>query len=360
MAGTSIIEAFRLDFGADSYMTPQVTEIAVAANPTITEQRSLLPRIIKLVVTLVVLGLLVYQVNWQGVLVSLSQIAGWGIVIALLLWAPNQFLQYLRWRLIAQRAGESVSIEDIRASYWLGHTLGFITPGRIGAYGRALFLTQVPLGKAAVLTVVERTYSALTVNGFGLIALGVLPYLGWNVSWVFWSGRVSMLFVLSGFLLICAGIVPGKIVTLLRWTLSRRAWATRMVSSLDAAAQIGTGSALLYLALATLSLIISLFQFVLILDAIGVDIPLLAGMLAVQLNFFLKGNIPLTLGNIGVGEWTALLCLRGLGVADSHAVAASLMLFTLNVALPAGIGLLFIKRLFALPKNWRTKPSGTL
>lgn len=312
--------------------------------------------VIKIGLTVAILALLLWKVRWQEILASLSQIQTLGFAGALLLWAPNQYLQFLRWKLIAKRAGEQTLRTDIRASYWLGHTLGFVTPGRVGAYGRALFLSNVPLGQAAALTVLERTYSAITVNGLGLIALGVLPQIGWHASWANWGIGVSVVLVAAGSSLMLSGLVPGPIAKLMQKLIGNRTWSVKVIKSLGAITKIPFHTALLYLSLAILSLLISLVQFVLILDALGVTIPFFAGLLAVQLNFFLKGNIPLTLGNLGIGEWTALLCLRGLGVPDAQAIAASLTLFALNVALPSGIGLKHLKRVFALPSTWRSRP----
>lgn len=313
--------------------------------------------VIKIGLTIGILALLLWKVRWQEILASLSQIQAIGFAGALLLWFPNQYLQFLRWKLIAKRASGQAIDTDIRASYWLGHTLGFVTPGRIGAYGRALFLSNVPLGQAAALTVLERTYSAITVNGLGLIALGVLPQIGWHASWANWGVGVSAILIAVGSSLMLAGLIPGPLAKLIQELIGRRAWSAKIIMSLDAITTIPFRTALLYLSLAILSLFVSLVQFVLILDALGVTIPFLAGLLAVQLNFFLKGNIPLTLGNLGIGEWTALLCLRGLGVPDAQAIAASLTLFALNVALPAGIGLKYLKRVFALPSTWRSRPA---
>jgi uncharacterized membrane protein YbhN (UPF0104 family) len=108
---------------------------------------------------------------------------------------------------------------------------------------------------------------------------------------------------------------------------------------------IGPGQGSILLLLAAASLATSLFQFVLLLHGMGSDVPIFAGMLAVMLNFFFKANLPISIGSLGVGEWTAILCLKGCGVPSSTAVAASLTLFTINVFVPSMIGLPFISKL---------------
>ena len=313
------------------------------------------PRWLKLAATLGVLLLLSSQVRWREVLNVLSTANALGVLAAVVLWLPNQWLQYARWKFIAQRAAIEPLNSDVRESYWLGHTLGFITPGRIGSYGRGLFLSNIPLGEATALTVLERSYSAITVNGLGFIALAVLPSLGWHTAWADWGNGVSAVLFLVGLIVLSAGVFPGQIAHAISKFARQRMWGQGIAKSLDALSDIPLGSSLLYLGLASTSLAVSLVQFLLILNALGIVIPVVAGLLAIHLNFFLKGNIPLTLGNLGVGEWTALLCLRGLGVPDHMAVAASLMLFSLNVAIPALIGVRYMKRVFNIHHGWSNR-----
>jgi len=311
-----------------------------------------LPRWLKIGFTVGLLALLAWQVRWADLAEALRNAHFEGFLAAAFLWIPNQWLQYMRWSLIARRSSRDVPRTDIRASYWLGHTLGFVTPGRIGAYGRGLFLKTVPVREATALTVLERLYSALSVNGIGLIALGLLPLLGWHASWADWGATISGALIMAGSSLLGLGMMPGLLTRRLLPWLRRQNRGVRLAESLESIANVSAPSSLLYLLLAITSLAVSLVQFILLLNALGVTVPLLAGMLAVQLNFFLKGNLPLTLGSLGVGEWTALICLRGLGVPDAQAVAASLILFAVNVAVPALIGMRYYQRVLTVHHDW--------
>lgn len=331
------------------------TNTVVNTVPIKESQSRTFPQWIKLLSTFVVLALLTWQIQWQDVLNALKNASLIGLSGAIALWIPNQYLQYLRWKLIANSGATKPYSSDIKASYWLGHTLGFITPGRIGAYGRGLFLRNVNVLEATALTFLERSYSAVTVNGFGLIALGLLPQLGWSVSWAPLSPSVSFGLTIVGGLVLAAGLVPGAILGFIGKTLGTMFQLTKVANSLQQLNLISFRTSFLFLGLASLSLLVSLVQFYLILRAFGVELSFIASLLAIQLNFFLKGNIPLTLGNLGVGEWTALICLRGLGVPDTISVAASLALFSLNVAIPALVGVRFIKRIFTIHHGWQDR-----
>jgi uncharacterized membrane protein YbhN (UPF0104 family) len=106
--------------------------------------------------TLGLLALLFSQVRWQKVWDAICgadlTLLAWTCV----LWIPTQYLQFIKWDLLARDAGDDVSRRDIHRGYWVGFTLGLVTPGRIGQYGRGLALHNCSLSRATGLTVLER------------------------------------------------------------------------------------------------------------------------------------------------------------------------------------------------------------
>lgn len=317
----------------------------VAVEAPNTRRGKLASTLLKIVLTIALLLALSLQIEWRRVGEEILRLKGIEAWLALLLWIPTQGLQYLRWRMFAVRAGTVTDASDYAASYWLGHTLGLITPGRVGAFGRAFFLRGVPLSRAAGVTILERTYAAITVNGMGLISLGVLPYFGWAAEWAIWGSGVNILLIVAGSLFLAAGLIPSMIAGIVQRLVLRFEKLQRLARIFEAVREVTPLTGFLFLLMSAATVVLPLLQFVLILRGFGIEVPWIAGMLAVLLNFFLKGNIPLTMGNLGIGEWTALLCLKGLGVPEASAVAASLLLFLINVAAPAAVGLLYMNRL---------------
>ncbi|RQV98287.1 UPF0104 family protein [bacterium] len=303
----------------------------------------------RIFVTLAVLALLFWQVSWQSVWRALQSLNAQSLLLVCLLWIPTQGFQYLRWAYLAKQAGPAVDAADIHRGYWVGYTLGLMTPGRIGTYGRALALKNCSLARAAGLTIVERNYSAFVLNGLGLITLVWLPYAGWNSFLPQTGTLVSALLVLGGVLLIGLGIFPSILAKWLRRIVHRLPLGEKLDRALEAVQGISARQGILLSILALCALCSSLLQFVLIVRGMGIELPYITGMLAVLLNFFLKGNIPISIGNIGVGEWTAMICLAGLGVEASIAVAASLLLFFINVFIPSLIGLPYLTSLRVPP-----------
>jgi hypothetical protein len=87
-------------------------------------------------------------------------------------------------------------------------------------------------------------------------------------------------------------------------------------------------------------------QFVLLVFAFEPGAAWLPVMMGVALVFFAKSAIPsFTLGDLGIREGAAVFFLGALGVAAAAALEASLVLFGINLLIPALVGLPLVLRL---------------
>jgi uncharacterized protein (TIRG00374 family) len=312
---------------------------------------SLAKTALRISLTAIILGLLIWQVQWEKIRDNISQIDILLLSSVCLLWIPTQWFQYRKWALIAKTSGPDVSLSDIRKGYWVGFTLGLITPGRIGQFGRALVLRNCSIPAALGIGIVERGYSALVVNSLGLLSLAVLPYMEW-ISPIRIPLIISIILLLLGFGLLLLAFIPRLLLPILKRIADHLPWRDKLRQSLEVIDFISPDRGLILVLLTAGGLLSSLLQFVLIIHAMGTQIPLFEGMLAANLTFFLKGALPFTIGSLGIGEWVAIQCFNGLGVAASVSVTASLLLFFINVFVPSLIGLPFI---FALRMPERLK-----
>ena len=304
---------------------------------------------LRIALTAGLFALLFWQVKWQQVWSAVQSLDMHLFVWVCVLWIPTSYLQFLRWAILAREAGDGVTRGDIRRSYWVGFTLGLVTPGRIGQFGRALALHNCSLSRAMGLSAIERGYSAITINGFGLLSLVLLPWLGWVPPYMLPNAWMKGILVVCGSFLLILGVFPRSVFRPLNWLASKLPFREKLERAIEVLKPAGPARGTVYLTLATASLASSLLQFVLLIRAMHAPVPIFAGMLAGLLTFFLKGALPISVGSLGVGEWTAIYCFRGLGVEPSVSVAASLVLFTLNVFVPSLIGLPFINSLRGLP-----------
>jgi uncharacterized protein (TIRG00374 family) len=293
-------------------------------------------------ITAAIMAVLFWQVHWSSVWAAFRTMDGALLVIACLLWIPTQWLQFVKWDLVARTAGGDVPRSDIHRGYWVGYTLGVMTPGRIGQLGRALVLRNCSTATAIGIGVVERGYTALVINALGIFSLALLPSLGWMSDMQMPPLWIRAGVGLAALLLLVLGIFPRIILRPLRAFANRLRIRSKLNQALDVVGAVKLSMAISLTLLSVLSLASSLLQFVLLTHAMGYDIPILAGMFAGLLTFFVKGMLPITIGSLGVGEWVAVYCFRGLGVEPSVAVAASLFLFFINVFIPSLIGLPFV------------------
>lgn len=321
------------------------TALPHAALPPVGTPKSPLKIVARIVLTAGLLVVLFWQVRWANVWSVVVSLEGSHLMWACLLWIPTQYFQFAKWSLLAREAGEGVSRQDIHRGYWVGFTLGLITPGRIGQFGRALALHNCSLSRAFGLTVIERAYTAITINSFGLLALVALPLLGWLPPFARPGLPVQAVCIVAGTVLLVLGIFPRSLYSPLSRLAGHLPLHEKIENALAVLQSASPRQGIILLLLSTAALASSLLQFVLLIRAAGTNIPLWSGMMAGVLTFFIKGALPISLGSLGVGEWTAVYCFKGLGAEASVAVAASLLLFTINVFIPSLIGLPFIHTL---------------
>ncbi len=322
---------------------PSILPVEVEAKDK-SRTRKLVARI---AITVALLVLLFWQIPLERVWTTMLQLDTSLLFVALGLAIPTQYFQFLRWATLARQAGPDVSRADIHRGFWVGYTLGLVTPGRIGQYGRALALHNCSLSRAAGITFLERAYAGFIINGTALTGLVVLPLLGWKPPFPMPGIVAQAILVSVGMLFLGLGVFPRHLRKPLLWVAKWLPLRDKLARAISVLEEVTPLRGLGLMMLAALSLASSALQYVILLAALGSPVPVFAGMLAGVLNFFLKGNIPIAIGNLGVGEWTAVICLAGLGVNAETAVAASLLLFCINIAIPGLIGLPFVSTLRA-------------
>ncbi len=312
---------------------------------------------IKLTLTAVAFVLLFRQIHWRDVLSVALGLPGGTIVVLVVLSLVSHLMQYLRWRLLAQKISDHTTNHDIWRGYWVGFTLGLMTPGRIGQFGRALAIRNGSLARALGASIIERSYSAMLINGGGLVAVGLLPSLGWSAAFrELNTGAATGTATALGTFILLLGLYPKVLYRPVQWLASKLPLREKLQRSVQVLSEISLQDSARLWFLTAGSTAIALLQVVVLVRAMGGDLAFLAGMLAVLLTFFLKGALPITIAALGIGEWSAVVILSGLGIAPSIAVAASLATFFLNVFLPGLAGLPYLQAL-RIPRFWRAAES---
>ena len=244
--------------------------------------------------------------------------------------ALGLFLGAFRWDAFLKSASIPVSPLRSALSFLSGCTLGFITPGRAGEFGRGICHPETPAGTIALVTLSEKIYFTLFIMFYGLIAL--LMGLG-KLRTALPLPPLVMIAAIAFLLLACALLVirrfPARFSGLFRM-LPRRAEERFYLLTL---------SCLVY--------ILMIVQFYFILRALF-PCTLQAAFTAYAFMLVATTLFPFAVGNIGVREGCFILVLtRMYGMPEQAALAAGILVFLQNVIIPATAG---IPALFLIKK----------
>ncbi|MFC1570070.1 lysylphosphatidylglycerol synthase domain-containing protein, partial [bacterium] len=102
------------------------------------------------------------------------------IIIAFVLLIPNLSLQWYRWYYLLRLIKSDIPVSESIISLFGGLTVGLVTPGRIGEFGRTLFLSDVNRIKTLGMIFIDKFYSSIIVIIFGI--WGVISFLGFKLG----------------------------------------------------------------------------------------------------------------------------------------------------------------------------------
>jgi len=253
--------------------------------------------------------------------------------------AGNIGLQLFKWSYML-RFIDRFSRKDVFASFLFGITLGSFTPGQIGEFGgRAVHLPSENRGTVIGLAVIDK------LQVFGVMAIG---------------GLLSILFLyhVESITVIALSVIASSIlaVLLLRFSLVktfllkagvsrlRHAWVTQAVDSLSLFAP----KDLLITTLTTVMFYgVVYFQLFLLMNAFH-PINAYDSFLTYAAMMFAKTLLPFSIADLGIREFGLVYFTSMVGYPSPDALAASLLLFMINIATPALIGLFFVPHTISL------------
>ena len=324
----------------------------------------------KLLLAAALLALIADAVKIHSLLDLLRSAQPLLLLAALLLLPLNIWLQLRKWRLLVHSRFPGTPATDLRASLLLGFTFGVVTPARLGEFGgrvagfRGAGMQRADLFALAGLTAIDKFATMLVTVLVGLPGLLLFaashPFMdAWLLPTALGAG--GLLAAVGIFLILrpsrpstatatvrsmqapaiaahAAGRVSGRISAMIRARLSELRDTLR---GIDRRRRIGlmVYSGLFYLTF--------LLPFFLLLSAFGPVQPLsaIAGIVTIM---FVKTVIPpVTLGELGIREGASVLVLGHAGILPAAAFNASLLLFVVNLLLPALAGLallLFLRK----------------
>ncbi|MBL7979362.1 MAG: flippase-like domain-containing protein [Bacteroidetes Order II. Incertae sedis bacterium] len=286
--------------------------------------------------------LLIWFIRWDQIIQTIRS-ADWRFAgVSLLLLTLNIYLQTVIWQTLVRRLFPEEQFFQSLGAVLVGQTLGLFTPARLGDFvGRAYYLDHQNKWELAALTGAQQLVALACYIGFGIPAL--LYFLMFHLR----------LHAFIWYLVLITGI--GTLLLLITVFLHPRAVYRYITNRFPYPHVLKTFSFLRHLRLQDVYWLFGLTSFryivfsvqcLLILYAFGAQIHWMDAVIAIALFFYANSVVPSpALAGLGVREGSAVFFMGFFGVSAATAFSTSLLLYVINIILPAIMGLPLILRL---------------
>ena len=291
---------------------------------------------------------------WESVKLSFSSPKNILLMaLAFIIMPLNMALEAMKWQR-SVRPVEDVPFRKAFTAVFTGVTAGMLFPNRTGDFlGRIFILEKGNRIKAAMLTFVGNIAQMIVT-----VSLGCIAWLFFSEGNSIWYKIIISLIIISiafllyfniKFLVYFKKLIPVK-------------WRPRVEKYMDIFGSFTKRDLAGIMLLAVAKYAVYSFQFVLLIWAFDVPLSYIEAMIPIMMTYLLMTVIPfITITEIAVrggvcitvfDNWFAVM---GLSTAFSMMVfSASTMLWLYNLAIPAIIGLFFIRKLKFMRRSYES------
>ncbi|AXT58307.1 UPF0104 family protein [Aquimarina sp. AD1] len=264
---------------------------------------------------------LIYKVGWEETFESIKKISIIHIIIAVFILWLAFYLKSIRWKIISNSYGIPLVHYKAFKVFFIGLFLANITPGRLGDFGRLLYIKdELPTQKIGWSSLImDRLFDLISLLFFSLLALF---YYQFNFDILKlpnnYKGLVFLFIGVISFFLFIYGF-RGKFNRIIKpW---RRAFNSH---------NLGWSKSILSFVITCLSMIMiyGIFNYV----AWAMDIEI--DHLGLFLGTFVLGILtllPVTVLGIGVRETSLIFIFQLYDLSAEDAIALSLIIFILQL-----------------------------
>ncbi|WP_299901544.1 lysylphosphatidylglycerol synthase transmembrane domain-containing protein [uncultured Aquimarina sp.] len=264
---------------------------------------------------------LIYRVGWEETLLSIKKVSIIHIILALVILWLAFFIKSIRWRIISNSYGIKFGTCKAAKVFFIGLFLGNITPGKLGDFGRLLYIKDdLPNQKIG--------WSSLIMDRlFDLLCLSFFSFL----AFIYYQFVFQILKLPKEYGLVVFWLVLGVIFffIILKY---RRKLKSKIKPWWDAfnSHDLGFIKSFLSFALTVFSMILIYGVFNFIAWAMEIDID----HVGLFLGTFILGILsllPITVLGIGVRETSLVLIFQLYQLPAEDAIALSLIIFLLQL-----------------------------
>ncbi len=264
-----------------------------------------------------------------------------GLVVLMML---NWTLEAFKWRLLVNHI-ERISLWKSLKAIFSGITIAIFTPNRVGEYGGRVFHLQKADRIDAVLLTIVGSYAQLVVT----LITGIVATIFFLPKHVGLGPVTPMQYNLIGLLMIglCVLLVILFLNTRLLTTILNWLPIPEQYQHYSNVFQYHSSATLWKVFLASLGrYMVFTFQFFLLLQLFEVEIDYLNAMMMISMTYFVMTAVPtIAITELGVRGSMAVYFIGMIATNVKSIFMASSMLWLINLAIPALIGVLFIFQL---------------
>lgn len=305
--------------------------------------------LVKLAITFGLVFYLVHKVSLINLFLALQNVNYLYLLIVLIFLILNLYFQFKRWKILLCLENNRLENKIIWQSLLIGFAAGTFTPARAGEYfARKIPLKNFSLSNIITLTFIDK-FMLLTQLAFwgGLIALGMM-YIYYGVN-IYIIVSFFILFI-SLFLGLFSLFFSNRFYNFLRDWYKRTKWKVAFIEKLvKPLVKIDRWIIFKLSFYSFLHLIVLVNEFSFLIYSFDQNPLFFNLMIASILVLFTKTITPsLTIGEIGIREGASIYFFGIFGCNEAIAFNSSIIIFLLNLVLPALLGLYF---LFKIRRN---------
>jgi len=305
--------------------------------------------LIKLVIGILMAGVLYWQIFakenihqiWEAFLQNLNTQPLGLIIMVVLLMPVNWIFETLKWRILIWDF-EQLSFWKSFKAIFAGVTFSIFTPNRIGEYGgRVLFVKAENNWRAVVATLVGSYSQLLALLSFGVLGFSLFMPNYFDLEPIILRSILFLSMALVMIMLFCFYNI--NLIIPLAKKIPFAYKFKKIVKNVNVLRNYNHKVLSQALAYAVLRYLVYTLQYYLILRYFGVEVGLLEGLSGIATIYLFQTSIPLPplMGLVARGE-LAIFIWDHFSTNEVSILAATFILWIINIIIPALIGTIFI------------------
>ena len=264
------------------------------------------------------------------------------VCLALLLVTPNWLLEAIKWRKLLSVIHDLTLYLAIKSTL-IGITCSIFTPYRLGEYfGRPIILPKEKITSGVLANIIGSISQNIVTYGLGIIGAMLLIV---TTPQNFTDSKTQTIIILT-LVLLSSSLLAFYFHPSLLIKLAAKVWpANKHMEKLEFMKRYKQKDLFIILLIGFIRYTIFFTQYYCLLIAFGVNISIVEAFTAISLSYVFLFSIPgIPIADVGIRGSLALFFLGMYSLNDIGIVAASSILWVINLAIPAAMGSFFLIR----------------